>query len=385
MTTAPAQREYFLDSIRAWLMLLGIPFHISLIYSSHTWHVNSIEPSWWLTLFNDFIHAFRMQVFFVISGYFSYMLFLRYPLKRWWKVRVERVGIPMLTAIPLLTLPQFMMLQYVKGKAQNWHTLTPYEKYNTLVWELVSHLWFLLVLVVLTTVSLWIFSRLRQRLSARADRFFAHITLGKLSLLFLLLGIAYAALRRALFIAWPPILSDGLFNFVVMQTLFYLPFFLIGALAFVYPRLKALFTTPSPWCAVAAALAFIAYLLNQRYGSGEAWMYETESVITMLMGLWMVNVVFALGHRLLNFESKRVTYFVNASLFIYLVHHPLTLFFGAYITPHIASNALGFLAGLVFVIGIALVLYEIHLRIPLLRFLFSGKPQNKVASIKVRG
>ncbi|WP_142993016.1 acyltransferase family protein, partial [Klebsiella pneumoniae] len=84
-------------------------FHISLIYSSHSWHVNSAEPSWWLTLFNDFIHAFRMQVFFVISGYFSYMLFLRYPLKKWWKVRVERVGIPMLTAIPLLTLPQFIM------------------------------------------------------------------------------------------------------------------------------------------------------------------------------------------------------------------------------------------------------------------------------------
>lgn len=64
MSTTPVQREYFLDSIRAWLMLLGIPFHISLIYSSHTWHVNSQMPSWWLTLFNDFIHAFRMQVFF---------------------------------------------------------------------------------------------------------------------------------------------------------------------------------------------------------------------------------------------------------------------------------------------------------------------------------
>jgi len=48
------------------------------------------------------------------------MLFLRYPLKKWWKVRVERVGIPMLTAIPLLTLPQFIMLQYVKGKAESW-------------------------------------------------------------------------------------------------------------------------------------------------------------------------------------------------------------------------------------------------------------------------
>ncbi|CAM6507653.1 glucans biosynthesis protein MdoC [Leclercia adecarboxylata] len=380
MSTVPAQREYFLDSIRAWLMLLGIPFHISLIYSSHVWHVNSAEPSWWLTLFNDFIHSFRMQVFFVISGYFSYMLFLRYPLKRWWKVRVERVGIPMLTAIPLLTLPQFIMLQYVKGKADTWHTLSLYEKYNTLAWELVSHLWFLLVLVVMTTVSLWVFSRMRHRLSTQSGTLLADITWGKLSVLFLLLGIAYAALRRTLLIVYSPILSDGLFNFVVMQTLFYLPFFVIGALAFVHPKLKALFTTPSRGCTLGAALAFVAYLLNQRYGSGDAWMYETESVITMVLGLWMVNVVFALGHRLLNFKSARVTYFVNASLFIYLVHHPLTLFFGAYITPHISSNLLGFIAGLVFVVGIAIVLYEIHLRIPLLRFLFSGKPASKPAN-----
>ncbi|WP_435947874.1 glucans biosynthesis protein MdoC [Dryocola sp. BD586] len=376
MSNAPQQREFFLDSIRAWLMLLGIPFHISLIYSSHSWHVNSALPSWWLTLFNDFIHAFRMQVFFVISGYFSYMLFLRYPLKRWWKVRVERVGIPMLTAIPLLTLPQFLMLQYVNGKAANWHSLSAYEKYNTLVWELISHLWFLLVMVVLTTVCLFLFKKMNRYVTRHKENTHAAFSLGRLSILFLACGILYGAIRRTIFIIHAPLLSDGLFNFVVMQTLFYLPFFLLGALAFTRPNLKALFTTPSPACAAGAALAFVAYLLNQRYGSGDAWMYETESVITMLMGLWMVNVVFSLGHKLLNFHSPRVTYFVNASLFIYLVHHPLVLFFGAFITPHIASNALGFIAGLIFVVGIAIVLYEIHLRIPLLRFLFSGKPQN---------
>lgn len=78
MNPVPAQREYFLDSIRA-ADVVRDPFHISLIYSSHTWHVNSAEPSLWLTLFNDFIHSFRMQVFFVISGYFSYMLFYAIP------------------------------------------------------------------------------------------------------------------------------------------------------------------------------------------------------------------------------------------------------------------------------------------------------------------
>lgn len=376
MSSVPAPREYFLDSIRAWLMLLGIPFHISLIYSTHSWHVNSAAPSWWLTLFNDFIHAFRMQVFFVISGYFSYMLFLRYPLKHWWKVRVERVGIPMLTAIPLLTLPQFILLQYVKEKTENWPTLSAYEKYNTLAWELISHLWFLLVLVILTTVSIGIFTWFQKRQETSKPRP-AAISLAKLSLIFFLLGVAYAAIRRIIFIVYPAILSDGMFNFIVMQTLFYVPFFILGALAFIHPDLKALFTTPSRGCTLGAAVAFIAYLLNQRYGSGDAWMYETESVITMVMGLWMVNVVFSLGHRLLNFQSARVTYFVNASLFIYLVHHPLTLFFGAYITPHISSNLIGFLCGLIFVMGIALILYEIHLRIPLLKFLFSGKPPVK--------
>ncbi|EMF6453442.1 glucans biosynthesis protein MdoC [Salmonella enterica] len=376
MSSVPAPREYFLDSIRAWLMLLGIPFHISLIYSTHSWHVNSAAPSWWLTLFNDFIHAFRMQVFFVISGYFSYMLFLRYPLKHWWKVRVERVGIPMLTAIPLLTLPQFILLQYVKEKTENWPTLSAYEKYNTLAWELISHLWFLLVLVILTTVSIGIFTWFQKRQETSKPRP-AAISLAKLPLIFFLLGVAYAAIRRIIFIVYPAILSDGMFNFIVMQTLFYVPFFILGALAFIHPDLKARFTTPSRGCTLGAAVAFIAYLLNQRYGSGDAWMYETESVITMVMGLWMVNVVFSLGHRLLNFQSARVTYFVNASLFIYLVHHPLTLFFGAYITPHISSNLIGFLCGLIFVMGIALILYEIHLRIPLLKFLFSGKPPVK--------
>lgn len=97
-------------------------------------------------------------------------------------------------------------------------------------------------------VSLLIFSQLRQRASTASSTFFANITLGKLSLLFLALGVAYAAVRRTLLIVYPPILSDGLFNFVVMQTLFYIPFFLIGALAFIHPRLKALFTTPSLVC-----------------------------------------------------------------------------------------------------------------------------------------
>jgi len=376
MSIKKPQREYFLDSIRAYLMLLGIPFHMSLIYSSHQWAVNSVEPSDWLTLFNDFIHAFRMQVFFVISGYFSFMLYLRYQPQRWLKVRIERVGIPMLTAIPLVTLPQFFLLKYWTPAIGDWSSFDLYQKYNSLVWHLVSHLWFLLVLVILTTLGIMLFKILRdggEEKRPKAD--YSELKWRQLTLSFIGFGLIWGSIRRLLFIFQPALLSDGLFNFAIMQTLFYLPFFMLGVMAWKHPAIKALFIKFNPWTLVGSTAAFIAYLLNQRYSTGEGWLYEIDAVITMLMGLWMVNVVFAFGHKLLNAHSPRITYLVNASLFIYLVHHPLTLLYGIFITPNISSNTLGFFVGLAFVFGIAFVLYEIHLRIPLLRFLFSGKPQ----------
>ncbi|HEN3566805.1 TPA: acyltransferase family protein, partial [Yersinia enterocolitica] len=144
------QREYFLDAIRAYLMLLGIPFHLSLIYSSNHWAVNSSHSSLVFTLLNDFIHAFRMQVFFVISGYFSFMLYQRYERQRWLQVRMERVVIPLITAIPLITLPQFFLLKNYTNKLQGWNSFTIYQKINIAIWEVVSHLWFLLTLALLT-------------------------------------------------------------------------------------------------------------------------------------------------------------------------------------------------------------------------------------------
>ncbi|MEI2265054.1 glucans biosynthesis protein MdoC [Erwinia sp. CGal63] len=374
MAKNSGQREYFFDSIRAYLMLLGVPFHVSLIYSSQSWSVNSLHASEWLTLLNDFIHAFRMQVFFVISGYFSYMLFLRYSPQRWLKVRVERVGIPMLAAVPLLTLPQFFMLKAWTTKIGDWSQLTLYEKFNALSWDLISHLWFLLVLVILTAAGVWLFKKLRD---GRQLTDYSELNWTRLTLAILLCSLIWGAIRRLLFIFAPQLLGNALFNFVVMQTLFFLPFFMLGAMAWKHPAIKALLIKPVPWTFIGSALAFVAYVANQSWSKGEGWLYEIDAVVSMLMGLWMVNVVFSLGHRLLNSHSPRVTYLVNASLFIYLVHHPLTILYGIFLTPLIGSNTLGFFAGLAFVFGIAFILYEIHLRIPLLRFLFSGKPQQK--------
>lgn len=374
MSSAKPEREYFLDSIRAYLMLLGVPFHVSLIYSMQRWSVNSQEASLWLTVFNDFIHSFRMQVFFVISGYFSYMLYLRYEPQRWLKVRIERVGIPLLTAVPLITLPQFFILKNLTDKIGDWNSFSLYEKYNTLAWHLISHLWFLLVLVILTALGTVTFRWLRAQRSARN---YDHVGWGKVTLAMMGYALAWCLLRRALFYTVPAVFADGVFSIAVMQTLTFLPFFMLGALCWKHPALKALFIRFNPVMCFGTIAVFVAYSLNQRYSSGEGWLYEIDALVSTLMGLCMLNVCFSLGHKLLNSHSPRIMYLVNASLFIYLVHHPLTLLYGIYVAPHISSNTLGFFVGLILVFGVAFTLYELHLRVPLLRFLFSGKPQRK--------
>jgi len=370
MSAVKSEREYFLDSIRACLMLLGVPFHVSLIYSAQHWSVNSLNASLWLTIFNDFIHAFRMQVFFVISGYFSYMLYLRYQPARWLKVRLERVGIPLLAAIPLITLPQFFLLKNLTSKLSGWAHFSAYEKYNALVWDLISHLWFLLVLVILTTLGMLTFRWLRNQHSARD---YQHIGWGRVTVALLGYALVWCLLRRVLLLLAPTVMGDGLFTITVMQTLTFLPFFMLGALSWKHPPLKALFVRFNPLICFGTLPVFVAYYLNQRYGSGDAWLYETDMLLSTLMGICMLNVCYSFGHRLLNSHSPMIIYLVNASLFIYLVHHPLTLLYGIYITPWISNNTLGFIAGMVMVFAVAFALYEIHLRIPLLRFLFSGK------------
>lgn len=191
MNNILVQCEYFFDSICVWLMLLGIFFYILLIYFSYSWYVNSVEFLWWLMLFNDFIYVFWMQVFFVIFGYFFYMLFLCYLLKKWWKVCVEWVGILMLIVILLLMLLQFIMLQYVNGKVENWYIFFGYDKFNILVWEFIFYLWFLLVLVVLILLGVVLFKWLMCCLVGGVLVFGDIVIMGQLMMIFFVLGVFY--------------------------------------------------------------------------------------------------------------------------------------------------------------------------------------------------
>lgn len=365
------QREHYLDYIRAALMLLGIPFHVSLIYSSHHWVVNSTPESLPLSLFNDFIHAFRMQVFFVISGYFSCMLYQRYPLKKWLNVRLTRLLIPMLTAMVLITLPQFIFVLRHTTAISDWGDAGFWQRVNISVWYLVSHLWFLLTLSLITVLSAPVLRAILQR------GLWSHVAPRALPLIFVVLGGAYVLFQKLSAALLPTISASAAFNFLVMNTLLYIPFYLLGALSFTHSEHKSNLTRLTLPDGLLTLFVVGLFLLNENTRTFGEYAFSVQLFLLFIIGLMMTKAVLALGHRLLNRESRVVTYFVTASLFIYLVHHPLTILYGSIMEEFHLNPAIGFLAGVTLVVIGSVVLYELHRRIPLLRYLFSGKPQGK--------
>ncbi len=138
------------------------PFSYFLIYSSHTWHVNSAEPSLWLTFLMTSSTRSACRYFSLYPGIFLHAFFTL-SLEKMVESTCRRVGIPMLTAIPLLTLPQFIICNTSKGKRKvglGYHCMT--NKYVGLGINITpvvftgvsSH----------TTLCVWIFKRIRNNL-----------------------------------------------------------------------------------------------------------------------------------------------------------------------------------------------------------------------------
>ncbi len=107
MNASADPRRHDLDALRAVAMLLGIVLHASLAYvPGIPWPVQDTQPAPWLGLLFLAIHGFRMPLFFLISGFFTAMLWKKRGAKAMLAQRYKRVFVPLVlgfcTLLPLL-------------------------------------------------------------------------------------------------------------------------------------------------------------------------------------------------------------------------------------------------------------------------------------------
>lgn len=116
-------RRHDLDALRAIAMLLGIVLHAALSFAPIPWTVQDSQQSDVYYMLFAGIHGFRMPLFFMLSGFFTAMLWRKRGLRALIKQRLRRIALPLclgcLTIVPAMWAVSYVVSQPSPGGSQN--------------------------------------------------------------------------------------------------------------------------------------------------------------------------------------------------------------------------------------------------------------------------
>lgn len=111
--TKPFDRRHDLDALRAIAMLLGIALHAAMSFSTVPWTVKDSQMSSSYSVLFAMIHGFRMPLFFMLSGFFTAMLWRKRTLAGVIRQRSKRILLPLvigcLTIVPAMWAVSFVV------------------------------------------------------------------------------------------------------------------------------------------------------------------------------------------------------------------------------------------------------------------------------------
>ncbi|PWQ98717.1 acyltransferase family protein [Leucothrix arctica] len=310
----PYNRLHGLDFCRAVFMVLGLFYHAGLIYGyGNSWNVVSDERSQLISFLANFVHMFRMEAFYLISGFF-YMLVFSKSKPNFLSGRLVRVAVPLFFC-GLFINPVMHFFSYNKS-----FTFDLNYFYSG---QWLGHLWFLGNLLIYFFLTYFFCG------------FFYRVRLGRFSLLLVLFFILPVLSLTGLAIA--KFIYDGNFIFVSFYPLFYyFPYFLIGIICFVN---KDIFV--SILNIKYAVLSFFVFLTLYAFSSLDSFSSNTinNMVDVMYVGslvIFLIALVYMLGCR----ESFLIKELSDASYTIYILHQPLLIFFYVFLFSNIYLGAI---------------------------------------------
>ena len=103
-------RRHDLDALRAVAMLLGIGLHAALSLGGSPWIVTDVQTNGAFALFVHAVHGFRMPLFFLLSGFFTSMLWRRRGLRALLWHRFRRVFLPCMLGLVTIVPAVFVVV-----------------------------------------------------------------------------------------------------------------------------------------------------------------------------------------------------------------------------------------------------------------------------------
>ncbi len=350
-------RIYFLDAARAILMFLGIPYHVAMVYMlGNDWEfVRSDQQSPLLSMLAEFIHIFRMPLFFMVAGYFAMMMLGRKDPGKWFSGRMFKLGIPLIAA-GLLLNPITLMVQ------DDSAMLMAYLGNHWL-----AHLWFLPTLIYLCAVlALMQITPLQRWFERSVEWMVARPVAGIALFLVITTGFSGAGSMLASRVPDTFILTTTL-----LAALGFLPYVLLGAAMRANRQLLA-FMSSCSFTAFAVTLVPVTFLLMTGWGGGAMNMLRVFAITLVCFGF--ARALLAICRATLDRPSQRIRNIAEASFTVYLVHFPLLNVFYKLIAP---ANLPVVPEFALVVVLVSIVSYAVHLlvvRSRVLTLLFNGTP-----------
>ena len=357
------ERYHGLDCIRAGAMLLGLVLHVCIFFmpsEMYGWVSGEYYGDPFNLALDNFIHLFRMQLFFMMAGFFAELVIVRKGMEYIVRDRLKRIVIPFVVGI-LLFMPIHFFIVNVPDVIPHatLSEMTAFEHFAALqLWGIFSeesiarhdwliHYWFLYYLLffyglhfglrnVVISLNLTKHDLLDSFIHAAVSHKYGIVLLGLVSFPF------QYSLTSVTF----PV---GGYNVSISTLVFYFMFYLFGALLYknrhLLERMKL-----HGWFYLCVSIPFFIYILepSQRVDGASTVIRDITSWKILDFNLWYegifhggwnkVLVAFVRGQlcwlmcfafigiaqNYLNKPTPLVRYLADSSYWIYWIHLPVT-------------------------------------------------------------
>ena len=345
-------RYHHLDAVRAFALLLGVVFHAAESFGPDNfyWAVVDCSPSGLLEWFMFACHSFRLELFFVIAGFFARLVLLRRGTSEFVRNRTQRILVPLVVGWALLYPTLVFIWTWGWSLSGRLGELgIPAEAAGFPPWKLtlgffitggflkkfdLTHLWFLhqlLVIYLLLLGARWLVMRFDATGSRmlRCDGWFARLNRWRGALLgFALLTVPMLLLMRSWGVDTP---KESLIPHLPTTLLFGFCF-LVGWLWNRQPKLLEILARRWQWHLAIGVTAWILFgLLEPRIpfrSLTRSQLLWTRLAYTACYALMMWALALGCLGVFIRFcanPSPWRRYVTDASYWIYIAHLPLVV------------------------------------------------------------
>jgi glucan biosynthesis protein C len=359
--TVPTGRVHFMDSLRGVLMALGVAIHAAMAYDTgRHWVVSdpSGHPAFGIVV--TVIHLYRMPLFFLVSGYFTCLLYGKYSTSQFLRGRALRIVVPFFAT--LLTANTLLILVF---EASHLRTVT--------IAHWIGPLWFLAYLFIyLGAFALAMRWGDALKFPAAAVERWCNTNL-RWPVMVAVFMAAFMTVRFVvrLFNLWDTVWL-GFID--ASDFLEYAVYFAAGLLAY---RSRALFDTLTHGdLAIAAATlaTLLAFVGHQHFGwphLGVGLVYHLLHKTAVLFGAVIIMATF---RKFCDADSPQTRFLSEASYTIFLLHGPFLVGFATLLLPVALPALIKFLLLIAFTLVCTLAFHAwVIARVPVLTLLFNGK------------